>query len=114
MHHATIRVHADVPDYSALPDKVFDREQSVYVGAEEEVPDDCPVPLGKEVVMTVGRMRVGLPLSGIQDCRQGLGGIQNHTIKADCRVSATCIPSTHSTHNSVDNSLVGLRCCLQQ
>jgi hypothetical protein len=52
----------------------------------------------------VGCMRVGLPLSGIQDCRQGLGGIQNHAIKADCRVSATCIPSIHSTHNSVDNS----------
>jgi hypothetical protein len=57
-----------------------------------------------KMVVAVGRMRVGLLLSAIQDCRQGLGGIQNHAIKADCRVSATCIPSTHSTHNSVDNS----------
>jgi hypothetical protein len=52
MRNATIRVRTDVPDYSALPDKVYDWEQSVYAGAEEEVPNDCPEPLGKEVVMT--------------------------------------------------------------
>jgi hypothetical protein len=38
---------------------------------------------------TVGRMRVGLPLSGIQDCRQGLGGIHAaisiRILRGDCR-----------------------------
>jgi hypothetical protein len=50
--NATIRVRTDVPNNSTLPDKVYDWEQLVYAGAEEEVPDDCPEPLGKEVVMT--------------------------------------------------------------
>jgi hypothetical protein len=52
MRNATIQVRTEIPDYSALPDKVYNWEQSVYAGAEEEVPDNCPAPLGKEVVMT--------------------------------------------------------------
>jgi hypothetical protein len=35
-----------------LVDQVLYWEQLVYTGAEEEVPDDCPEPLGKKVVMT--------------------------------------------------------------
>jgi hypothetical protein len=52
MRNARIRVCTEIPDYSAIPDKVYDWEQSVYAGFEEEVPDNCPEPLGKEVVMT--------------------------------------------------------------
>jgi hypothetical protein len=52
MRNARIRVRTEIPDYSAIPDKVYDWEQLVYAGAEEEVPDNCPEPLGKEVVMT--------------------------------------------------------------
>jgi hypothetical protein len=52
MRHAVIRVRTEEPDYSALPTKVYDWEQSIYAGAEEILPDDCPPPLGKPVVMT--------------------------------------------------------------
>jgi hypothetical protein len=35
-----------------LPTKVYDWEQSIYARAEELLPDDNPIPLGKLVVMT--------------------------------------------------------------
>jgi Reverse transcriptase (RNA-dependent DNA polymerase) len=52
MRHGCIRIRVEEPDYSALPNKVYDWEQSIYQGAEELIPDDCPTPLGKPVVMT--------------------------------------------------------------
>jgi hypothetical protein len=52
MHNTAIRIQADKPDYSALPTKVYDWEQSIYAGAEGLIPDDNPIPLGKPVVMT--------------------------------------------------------------
>jgi hypothetical protein len=52
MRNAAIRIRVDTPDYSALPTKVYDWEQSIYAGAEELIPDDNPIPLGKPVVMT--------------------------------------------------------------
>ena len=52
MRNATIRIRTGEPDYSDLPEKVYDWEQSVYAGAEELMPHDAPTPLGKPVVMT--------------------------------------------------------------
>ena len=52
MRNAMIRIRTEEPDYSGLPDKVYDWEQSVYTGAEELMPHDAPTPLGKPVVMT--------------------------------------------------------------
>lgn len=50
--NATIRVPVGEPDYSALPTKVYDWEQSVYGGAEELIMEDIPQALGKPVVLT--------------------------------------------------------------
>jgi hypothetical protein len=50
MKSAIIRIRVDEPDYSSLPNKVFDWEQSVYAGAEEMMAEDYPVPLGKPVL----------------------------------------------------------------
>jgi hypothetical protein len=50
MKSAVICIRVDEPDYSSLPNKVFDWEQSVYSGAEEMMADDYPVPLGKPVI----------------------------------------------------------------
>ena len=47
MRNAVLCVRVDKPDYSSIPDKICDWEQSVYVGAEEILPKDAPVPLGK-------------------------------------------------------------------
>ena len=52
MRNATIRIRTEEPDYSELPEKIYDWEQSVYAGAEELMPHDAPAPLGKPVVMT--------------------------------------------------------------
>jgi hypothetical protein len=52
MRNAAIRIRVDKPDYSALPTKIYDWEQSIYAGAEELILDDNPIPLGKPVVMT--------------------------------------------------------------
>ena len=52
MRNAVVRVRTEEPDYSAIPKKLYDWEQSVYAGAEEVIPDDAPKPLGKPVVMT--------------------------------------------------------------
>jgi hypothetical protein len=47
MHHGAIRIRTDEPDYSDLPDKVYDWENSIYADAEELLPHDCPPALGK-------------------------------------------------------------------
>lgn len=52
MRDAVIRIRTEEPDYSDIPDRIYDWEQSVYRGAKEEIPDDAPTPLGKPVLMT--------------------------------------------------------------
>lgn len=52
MRHGAIRIRTDTPDFSDLPEKIYDWENSIYKGAEELMPHDCPEPLGKPVVMT--------------------------------------------------------------
>ena len=48
--HATIRIRTEEPDLSAIEDKVYDWSYTCYAGAEEQIPDDMPRPLGKRVV----------------------------------------------------------------
>ena len=52
MKHATIRVRTEEPDFSALPSKPYTWDYSVYGDVKEEIPKDCPKPLGKHVVTT--------------------------------------------------------------
>jgi len=52
MHHATIKIRTDTPDYSAIPVEIYDWEYSCYADAEEEMPPDPPKPKGKSIDMT--------------------------------------------------------------
>ena len=53
MRHAAIRVRTELPDLSDLPNVERDWSQTVYAGAEEEIPKDAPRPLGKPVIHTL-------------------------------------------------------------
>ena len=52
MQNSLLRVRVDKPDYSSIPDKIYDWEQSVYASAEEVLPGESPIPLGKPIIMT--------------------------------------------------------------
>jgi hypothetical protein len=52
MKHGAVRIRTELPDYSDIPDHVYDWESTVYRGAKEELPDDAPKPLGKPIIMT--------------------------------------------------------------
>ena len=52
MRHGQIRIKTELPDYSDIPTKEFDWFYSCYHGAKEEIPDDTPVPRGKEVIIS--------------------------------------------------------------
>jgi hypothetical protein len=47
-----IRIRTGIPDYSNIPERVYDWARSVYGNVKEELPKDAPKPLGKEVVIT--------------------------------------------------------------
>ena len=52
MKHASIRVRTEEPDYSDLPNNVYDWTYSVYGKVEELLPVDAPEPLGNHVTLT--------------------------------------------------------------
>ena len=52
MRDAVIRIRTAEPDYSGLPEHIFDWEYSVYGNVREILPDDAPPPLGKFVTLT--------------------------------------------------------------
>ena len=52
MRHSIIRFRTGEPDYSALPEQIFDWEYLVYGEVKELVPTDAPKPLSKLVVLT--------------------------------------------------------------
>jgi len=52
MHHATIKIRSDAPDYSNIPVKLCGWECSCYADAKEEIPLDVPKPKGKPVTVT--------------------------------------------------------------
>ncbi|KAL7570928.1 hypothetical protein ACA910_002561 [Epithemia clementina (nom. ined.)] len=47
-----IRFCTTKPDYSSLPEQVFDWTRTVYGNAQELIPEDCPEPLGHYVTLT--------------------------------------------------------------
>ena len=52
MRHGVIRIRTEEPDYSAIPEKVYDWEYTCYRGAKEILPTDAPTPRGKRVLLT--------------------------------------------------------------
>jgi hypothetical protein len=52
MKHASIRVRTEEPDFSDLPDNVYDWTYSVYGNVEELLPVGAPEPLGKHVILS--------------------------------------------------------------
>ena len=52
MRHATIRVRTQEPDYSDIPDRMYDWATSIYGDVKEVLADNLPSPLGKPVVLT--------------------------------------------------------------
>ena len=47
-----IRYRTEEPDYSAIPEKIYDWAHTVYGDVEELIPSDIPEPLGKPVTLT--------------------------------------------------------------
>ena len=52
MRHAIIRIRTEEPDFSNIPEKVYDWAYTCYRGAAEVLPIDAPRPLGKRVVLS--------------------------------------------------------------
>lgn len=52
MRHGVNRIRTEAPDYSNIPEKVYEWENTVYRGAKEEIPADAPRPLGESIVQT--------------------------------------------------------------
>ena len=52
MRHGAIRIRTEMPDYSDKPEKVHNWKYSPYGNVKEEIPHNCPTPLGKPVKST--------------------------------------------------------------
>ena len=52
MRQAIVRIRTSEPDYSNIPEKVFDWDYTCYGGAKEEIPKDIPRGLGQRVILT--------------------------------------------------------------
>ena len=52
MKHGALRFRTELPDYSDIPESVYDWEKSIYGKVEECIPHDIPKPLGKPVIFT--------------------------------------------------------------
>ena len=52
MRESVIRIRTHEPDYSDLPEQVYDWQASVYGDVEEDIPSDAPIPLGNPVTLT--------------------------------------------------------------
>ena len=52
MKHGALRFRTELPDYSDIPESVYDWEKSIYGKVEEGIPHDIPEPLGKPVIFT--------------------------------------------------------------
>ena len=52
MRDATIRIRTTEPDYSNIPEKVYDWAHTCYGGAKEQIPKDIPRALGVRVLLT--------------------------------------------------------------
>ena len=52
MRHGTIRIRTEKPDFSGIPEKHYDWENTCYPGAHEVLPTDAPPPKGKPIVLS--------------------------------------------------------------
>ena len=52
MKHSRVKTWIEKPDYSDIPDRDYDWKQTVYGEVKEVIPEDAPIPLGKEVILT--------------------------------------------------------------
>ena len=52
MKNGAIRFRTKLPDYSQIPIKDYDWQQSVYGNVQELVPSDAPTPYGPDVIIT--------------------------------------------------------------
>ena len=52
MKHGVIRFRTALPDYSDIPEKIYDWEKSVYGSTHEAKPHDASIPLGKAIILT--------------------------------------------------------------
>lgn len=52
MRNGQLRFRTELPEYSDIPIKRFSWEKKIYGNVEEIIPNDCPKPLGKGVIMT--------------------------------------------------------------
>lgn len=52
MRYASIRIRTEEPDYSDLPENIFDWSYSVYGNVKELLPTDAPKPLGNYVTLS--------------------------------------------------------------
>ena len=52
MREACIRLRTDEPDFSDVPEPTYSWAKSVYGDIKEQIPKDCPKPLGKYVTLT--------------------------------------------------------------
>ena len=68
MKHTTLRLRTHEPDYSDLPTSKEHEWTSVYGEVQELLPEDAPLPLRKQVTMTLyvgtlGRIKILLAYS---------------------------------------------------
>ena len=52
MRNGVIRIRTEEPDFSDIPEKVYDWTHTCYGGATEEIPTDAPRPLGLRVLLS--------------------------------------------------------------
>lgn len=52
MKYGATKIRTEEPDYSDIPEKLYDWEHTAYHGVTEAIPDDAPKPLGKPIVQT--------------------------------------------------------------
>lgn len=52
MRHSSIHIRTEEPDYSDIPEQIFDWDYSIYGNVREDLPNDLPKALGKPVTLT--------------------------------------------------------------
>ena len=52
MKHGGLRFRTELPDYSNIPESIYDWEKSINGKVKECIPHDIPMPLGKPVIFT--------------------------------------------------------------
>ena len=109
MKHGVIRFRTALPDYSDIPEKIYDWEKSVYGSAHEAKPHDAPIALGKPIILThyvdanlYHDMITGRSVTGI------LHFINQTPVEWFSKKQATCETATYGSE------FVAARTCVEQ